>query len=297
MEKLLFPLFITWSITSKCNLRCKHCFRTEYDKEYLNQDKIKEIIHLFIEKGIQGIILTGGEPLMSKYIFNILDEIDGKIKVGIATNGILLTEKIIDKLSKYGVKYYQISLDGTNKETNDYIRGNGTYDKIMATIATLKEKECDITIAMTVNTYNYNDIKTNATNFIKKIGIKKLRIEYYIPINENDCEINKIKDNMMSDLCQNLIRENNNIKIQYPKFDDKVGCGAGIYNCVLNSDLSISPCDLLTHKYKTKQIDNIDDFEKLWNDDKCFLEWRENMKCYNCNKKYKCLAIGEVINE
>ena len=89
----------------------------------------------------------------------------------------------------------------------------------------------------------------------------------------------------------------NNIKIQYPKFDDNVGCGAGIYNCVLNSDLSISPCDLLTESYRTEPIIDMKNFENLWNNSECFREWRQKMKCYNCDKKYKCLAIGESNHE
>ena len=295
MEKLLFPLFITWSITSKCNLRCKHCFRSDYEIEFLNEKKIKEFVNLFKLNNVQGIILTGGEPLKSKYLFEILKKINGEIKVGIATNGTLLTPEIIDKLIFYKVKNFQISLDGTNSKINDFIRGNGTFDKIINNIKFLKEKGCNITIAMTVNSYNYEDIKNNSLNFMEKFGLKKLRIEYYIPINSNKF-FDKITDAEMSNLCDTLINNNNNnIILQYPRFDDNVGCGAGIFNCVLNSDLSISPCDLLTHKYKSAEIHNINDFAEYWNNSKCFVNWRKKMKCYNCDKKYKCLAIGDRV--
>ena len=250
---------------------------------------------MFKLNNVQGIILTGGEPLKSKYLFEILKKINGEIKVGIATNGTLLTPEIIDKLIFYKVKNFQISLDGTNSKINDFIRGNGTFDKIINNIKFLKEKGCNITIAMTVNSYNYEDIKNNSLNFMEKFGLKKLRIEYYIPINSNKF-FDKITDAEMSNLCDTLINNNNNnIILQYPRFDDNVGCGAGIFNCVLNSDLSISPCDLLTHKYKSAEIHNINDFAEYWNNSKCFVNWRKKMKCYNCDKKYKCLAIGDRV--
>ena len=170
MDNLLFPMFITWSITSTCNLRCKHCFRSEYDIEYLNEKKIQEIITLFKNEGVQGIILTGGEPLTSKYLFNILKEIDGKIKVGIATNGTLFTEDLLKKILSFNVKSFQISLDGTSSEINDYIRGKGTFEKIIKNIELLQKYNCDITIAMTVNSYNYVDIKENALTFAAHYG-------------------------------------------------------------------------------------------------------------------------------
>lgn len=292
MEHLSFPLFITWSITSKCNLRCKHCFRTEYDTEYINYHRIKDMVKLFKDNHVQGIILTGGEPLCSQYIFDILREINGKIKVGIATNGILLSEEMINQLLKYGVKTFQISLEGTNEIINDYIRGKGTFEKVLKSINLLKQKNCNITIAMTVNSHNYEDIKNNSLNFVKKLGIDKLRIEYYISIVNRDDQINTITDEMMTDLYTSLIKNNDtDVKIQYPRFDDNIGCGAGIYNCVINSDFSISPCDLLTEKYRTTQIKNIEDFQNYWNYDTSFIEWRKKMSCYNCDKKYKCPAM------
>ena len=104
MNNLKFPLFITWSITSNCNLRCKHCFRSEYECNELEKDTIDKFINLFIEKKVNRIILTGGEPLTSKNLLYIAEKLCGKIKLGIATNGTLLNEEIITKLNEYKVK-------------------------------------------------------------------------------------------------------------------------------------------------------------------------------------------------
>ena len=134
MECLSFPLFITWNITSNCNLRCKHCFRTEYEHNLLTNKKIDEFINLFIKHNVEAVILTGGEPLTSKKIFYILKKLQGKIKVGIATNGILLTEEMIKKLLYYNVKSFQISLDGASASINDYIRGNGVFNNVIRNI-------------------------------------------------------------------------------------------------------------------------------------------------------------------
>jgi len=297
MECLSFPLFITWNITSNCNLRCKHCFRTEYEHNLLTNKKIDEFINLFIKHNVEAVILTGGEPLTSKKIFYILKKLQGKIKVGIATNGILLTEEMIKKLLYYNVKSFQISLDGASASINDYIRGNGVFNNVIRNIKKLQEYHCDITLAMTVNSFNYEDILNNSLYLIEKLKIKKFRIEYYIPVNKNEY-FHSVTYDEMTKLCNTLkLNKPDNVMIQFPKFDSRTGCGAGIYNCILNSDLTISPCDLLTHKYRSKPVDNIELFQKFWLEDLSFIQWRRKMSCFSCENKYKCLAIEEVKNE
>lgn len=206
----------------------------------------------------------------------------------------MLTEEIIHKLLKHGVKDFQISLDGASAPINDYVRGNGVFDRVVTNIKILKKYNCHITLAMTVNSFNYNDILENSLNLVNKLGINKLMIDTIYPINKNEY-FEPITNTEMIKLYNKLETNNKNrILIQLPKFDIRYGCGAGIYNCILNSDLTISPCDLLTHKYKSKRINNIDLFQKFWNEDEAFLKWRNELKCFTCKEKFKCLAFKEV---
>lgn len=296
MDNLSFPLFITWSITSNCNLRCKHCFRNEYECNELNQEIIDKYTDLFIKKKVNRIILTGGEPLTSKNLFYITNKLRGKIKLGIATNGTLLNEEIIIKLKEDNVKDFQISLDGASEYYNDFIRGKGIYKKIIESIKLLQKYHCHITIAMTVNSFNYDDILHNSLPLMRDLGLKKLRIEYYIPINRSN-DLKSVDNIKMTKLEEELIKNSGDIQIQTPRFDEKTSCGAGIYNCVLNSDLTISPCDLLTHKYRSKKINDINDFQEFWQHDPCFIEWRKKLNCLSCNNKYHCLALEEKKND
>lgn len=296
MDNLNFPLFITWSITSNCNLRCKHCFRDEYNCNELTKDKIDELVELLISKKVNRIILTGGEPLTSKNLLYIAEKLAGKIKIGIATNGTLLTESLITKLKKYKIKDYQISLDGATEYFNDSIRGEGIYKKVLKSINLLKKHKCNITLAMTVNSLNYDDIYNHSISLAKNLEIKKMRIEYYIPINKNN-QLKTISIDKMMRLEQKLTEEKGDIKLQLPSINQTYGCGAGIYNCVINSDLSISPCDLLTHKYRTKILENINLFQKYWLEDSTFIEWRKKMSCLSCKNQYKCLALEDYKNE
>lgn len=297
MNPIKFPPFITWCITSHCNLNCIHCFHDPYQVLGINREKVLDFANLLVRKKVISLVLTGGEPLLSPILEDILNICGHKMKIGIATNGILLTEKRLESLVEMGVSCFQISLEGTNSLVNDFIRGDGVYKKILSNISLINKEEIDLTVAMTVNSFNYNDIYDNAISFALKNKIKKIRLENYIPINKT-IEIDSVSTNKIIKLYNHLISENikhgNTIKIQTPFFDSKYLCGAGIYNCVVNADFSLSPCDILCDKLRTKPIDNVNDFDTMWLEDNVFLEWRTKLYKYSNSKSKEqipCYAL------
>lgn len=123
------------------------------DKTYKNQPKVmsqetieniyRRIIEHCEEHNIKnfGIILHGGEPLLAgqKYIEDFVNTgkrmAEGKVNFtyNLQTNGILLTEDIVNSLEKLRV-HIGVSLDGP-KEVNDkhrfYHNGKGSYDDVI----------------------------------------------------------------------------------------------------------------------------------------------------------------------
>ncbi len=92
IEFLKFPIFIKWYITELCNLRCKHCYLSEY-KAHSNLKLIFEFLNFFHQKGVIGYSLLGGEPLLRKDLELIVTKIcEYKQSVNISTNGILATK-------------------------------------------------------------------------------------------------------------------------------------------------------------------------------------------------------------
>ena len=119
-------------ITGNCNLACKHCYRLEGNTEPLGLNDVISVINQFDElqkayneaNGIKKkahINLTGGEPLIRKDIYDILDfmgENRGRFSYGILTNGTPVNEKMIASLKKNRVSFVQMSIDG-NRKTHD----------------------------------------------------------------------------------------------------------------------------------------------------------------------------------
>lgn len=82
----------------------------------------------------------GGEPLLRKDIVDICKKIsDCNIRPSISTNGILLTDKLINELYKAGVNYIHLSIDGANAKTHEALRGvPGSFDLLMKAMDRLK---------------------------------------------------------------------------------------------------------------------------------------------------------------
>lgn len=137
--------------TYECNLRCSYCYEDHLLHENTDIitekqiDIIKDSYH-----NIHDISIYGGEPLLPKtkniisYILKTFDT----YQINIITNGYYLEQftEVFD--NKENIKF-QITLDG-NKEYHDKVRyqlcGGGTFDKIIANIAIMLQKNHKINI-------------------------------------------------------------------------------------------------------------------------------------------------------
>ena len=109
--------YLRLSITSKCNLNCAYCKHSSADGEsMLTLEEMKRIIKLFAKCGIRKIRITGGEPLVSDEVFEIIRicKESGEIRdIALTTNGILLP-KMAKELKLAGLDRVNISIDSLN---------------------------------------------------------------------------------------------------------------------------------------------------------------------------------------
>ena len=123
-----------WHITEECDQRCRHCYiyalgsHAEFKMMTSEQmDKVIENIETFKIKSNREpyLYITGGDPILHPQFWNLLEKIKIKgWKTAILGNPFHLTEENCKKMYYYGVRKYQLSLDGL-KETHDRIRQNG----------------------------------------------------------------------------------------------------------------------------------------------------------------------------
>ena len=188
------PWTVSWKIVSACNLRCKHCyFDDSSEKLYNSQNDLnkEEIIKLtndlVTNLGIVNYSITGGEPLMRKDIFEVINIIKASHGiVSLQTNGTLITKNIAKKLGEIlnpNTDYIQISLDGLEK-THDSIRGKGNFIKAINNIKLMIDLGINVNVNCTPVSKNKNEL-IDLYKLCTKIGVNKFSLSRFIPYNDN----------------------------------------------------------------------------------------------------------------
>lgn len=103
-----FAIRFAWiEITQNCNLICRHCYEGSSRRECkpeMSFDNFTFIVDELVKHGVGGIQLVGGEPLVHSQISQLIDYVAGKFSyIEIYTNGTLLTDALLDKISHYGI--------------------------------------------------------------------------------------------------------------------------------------------------------------------------------------------------
>jgi len=178
-----------WHITNLCNLRCRHCYQSDFtDDDDLSTEINKHIIKVISEHlpdQAVSINITGGEPLLRPDIFDIFDHLDdiGNIKeYNIITNAIPLNEKKIKRLETcIKLRQIKISLECSDSELNDKIRGKGSFKKIMANFELLKTLSTKQKVLMfTLGSYNYKSTRA-MLDFSENAGAEAVIMERFVP--------------------------------------------------------------------------------------------------------------------
>ena len=107
-ENKYIPKWIAWEITGKCNLTCVHCRCSadmQTDQGIWTLDKAKDFMDDLSGYSKPVIVLTGGEPLLRKDIFDIASYgTDKGFRMCIATNGTLVNDDICLKMKDSGIR-------------------------------------------------------------------------------------------------------------------------------------------------------------------------------------------------
>ena len=139
---LLPPERVSINLTLRCNLSCTMC-TTCYDSPELSLREIKGIIDQTAEWGCEVLNPLGGEPFMRADLEQILRySVQKGFYVSLTTNGTLISPSRAKYLAEIPSDrlHFNFSLDG-NQESNDLIRGQGSFKKTIQGLKTLREAD------------------------------------------------------------------------------------------------------------------------------------------------------------
>ena len=155
---------VTWEITEACNLSCSHCLSAELrapGRGELGRDQCLAVIDELARMQVFQVNFGGGEPFLRDDFLDILEHAHRRgITTCVSTNGTVLTGDLVDELRCMTEPVYlQVSLDGAFAATNDAIRGEGTFGRILAGIELLAERDYpDFSLNMVVTRVNAGEL-------------------------------------------------------------------------------------------------------------------------------------------
>jgi MoaA/NifB/PqqE/SkfB family radical SAM enzyme len=171
---------IFFHILTKCNLRCRHCYINpeQHGQNTLPIATIKAWLEAFASNSnSKNLIFLGGEPTLHpdlaaavKYARQL-----GFGSITIDTNGYLFGD-ILAKVTAAEVDYFSFSLDGASRETNDRIRGPGSYDSCLEGIRRAAAAGFTTSLIYTVSSANIHELAMMAPLLVD-LGIDRFFIQ------------------------------------------------------------------------------------------------------------------------
>lgn len=137
------PFMVSYSITTKCNLKCKHCYSESVDQAALDELSTEEAFQFMDDLsrwGIGLLIIDGGEPLCREDLLDVVKYASSKgIRATIGSNGTLIDERMARKMLDAGVMSVAISVDAVDAQTHDSFRGmEGAFEQTFKGVETCR---------------------------------------------------------------------------------------------------------------------------------------------------------------
>ncbi len=176
MKVMKTPRSVELAITGKCNLRCKYCsyFKSAAD---VGQDlALDEWLAFFKELNrcaVMNVTLQGAEPFTRQDLKQIISAIvQNRMRFSILTNGTLITNEMAHFLaSTKRCDTVQVSIDSHAEASHDSVRGEGSLTKAVEGIKRLKRNKVKVSVRVTINKQNLNDLDGVAKLLLEEIRL------------------------------------------------------------------------------------------------------------------------------
>lgn len=179
LELILMP-------SEDCNFRCHYCYE-DFARGTMKPE-VRQGIRKLVEERIRKLSYLevswfGGEPLygwpaieeLAPFFKEKVDEYDISYHGHMTTNGYLLTPDTAEKLLRWGVTSYQITVDGAEEDHNKSRPardGSGTFAQIYSNLVSLSQRddEFHITVRVNVDQDNHSRVEELLSKLERDIG-------------------------------------------------------------------------------------------------------------------------------
>ena len=259
------PSLISWNLTRMCNLRCPHCYM-DGGRKAENELTTGECLGLIDEMkalGTEMLILTGGEPLLRKDIYDIAGAASAQgIWVVMGTNGVLITEKVVKKMIECGVQGVAISIDSLEPAKHDHFRGGpDAWKHSVRALDLCRANGLQALVQTTVMDMNYDEIP-ELLAFAREKGAWSFNLYFLVQTGRGQ-QMNDLSPERTEAMLSNLVDWQDEYRPMLvrskcaPQFKqiayargvgglESGGCMAGTQYCRITPQGDVTPCPYMT---------------------------------------------------
>ncbi len=146
--------YLRVSVTDRCDFRCVYCMSEHMHflpkAEILSLEELERLCLVFVDKGVERLRITGGEPLVRKNVMRLFERLGARIGKGLkeltlTTNGSQLAQ-YAQRLRDAGVRRVNVSLDTLDADLFHRITRWGELAKVMRGIEAAAKAGLEIKI-------------------------------------------------------------------------------------------------------------------------------------------------------
>jgi radical SAM protein with 4Fe4S-binding SPASM domain len=273
--------------------------------------------------GAEMVILTGGEPLLRRDIFDIASAASAAgMWVVMGTNGVLVTDPVAARMVECGVKGVAISIDSIDAGRHDGFRGGrGAFAASLRALETCRAQGLEVLVQTTVMEENYDEVEP-LLELARRLGAWSFNLYFLVQTGRGET-MHELAPERTEAMLRRLVTLQQRYRPMLvrakcaPHFKriafeegeaglESGGCMAGVDYCRITPDGDVTPCP-----YMTAVAGNVRDggFTRVWNESPLLASLRDASRlggrCGACEYRELCggcrcrayAATGDVLAE
>ena len=171
LKRYRLPL-VTLYVTERCNSRCVTCDYWRHGRGDINLESVTDLLPSLKQLGTKLVVLSGGEPLLHPEWASIAQFLKSNgLEVWLLTSGLSLAKHARRAAELFDA--VTVSLDGTNPETYEAIRGLDAFDKVCEGIRAAALHGVAPSLRVTLQRSNYRQLPA-FVDLAKQIGARQI---------------------------------------------------------------------------------------------------------------------------
>jgi heme d1 biosynthesis radical SAM protein NirJ len=172
---------VIWNLVRRCNLNCLHCYSISADVDFPGELHTAEVFRVMQDLkafGVPALILSGGEPLLRKDLFEIAARSrEMGFYTGLSTNGTLIDAAMAGRIATTGFDYVGVSLDGLRDTHDRFRRRSGAFDASLAGIRHCLGRGIKVGLRFTLTRGNAADLP-GVLELAEREGVDKFYLSH-----------------------------------------------------------------------------------------------------------------------